>query len=70
MPVRKSVTVSLSPELLAVAEGLLATGRHGTISDVMRAALRTLEQRERDFRAYRDSKKARLRPSSLNTTGT
>jgi antitoxin ParD1/3/4 len=57
MPTRKSVTISLSPELLAVAEGLLATGRYGNISDVMRTALRFLEERELDYQAYRDTKK-------------
>ena len=62
---RKSVTISLSPELLAVAEGLLATGRYDNISDVMRTALRFLEERELDFRAYRDARKARPRPSTL-----
>lgn len=54
MPVRKSVTISLSPELLAVAERLLASGRYGNMSEVMRTALRLLEERELDFQAHRD----------------
>ncbi|WP_336486906.1 type II toxin-antitoxin system ParD family antitoxin [Methylobacterium nigriterrae] len=55
MPLRKSVTISLSPELLAVAERLLASGRYGNMSEVMRTALRLLEERELAFRAHRDA---------------
>lgn len=56
MPVRKSVTFSSRPELLVVAERPLAKDRYGTISDVIRTALDFLEQRERDFHAYRETK--------------
>lgn len=56
MPIRKSVTISLSPELLEVAEGLVAAGRFGTVSDVMRTGLRLLEEREHDFRAHRSAR--------------
>ena len=62
MPVRKSVIIS---ELLAIGEGLIATGRYGKTSDVMRTAL----ERGLDFQAYRDSKKPRPRPSLLKTAG-
>lgn len=58
MPIRKSVTISLSPELLAVAERLLASGRFGNISEVMRTALRQLEERELDFQAHRETRAA------------
>ena len=59
MSIRRSISISLSPELQAVAEGLLATGRYGNISDVMRAALRLLEERETDFRAHRAARPGR-----------
>jgi len=55
VPIRRSVSISLSPELQAVAEGLLATGRYGNISDVMRTALRLLEERELAFQAHKDA---------------
>lgn len=58
MPVRKSVTISLSPELLAVAEQLLASGRYGNMSEVMRTALRPLEERELAFKAHRETRSA------------
>ena len=54
MPVRRSVTISLSPELLAVVERLLASGRYGNMGEVMRAALRLLEERAAAFQAYRE----------------
>ena len=53
MPVRKSVTISLSPELLDVAEGLVAGGRYGNVSEVMRTGLRLLQEREHDYDAHR-----------------
>ncbi|ACB78292.1 MULTISPECIES: ribbon-helix-helix domain-containing protein [Methylorubrum] len=55
MPVRKSVTISLSPELFAAAERMLASGRFGNMSEVMRTALRLLEERELGFLAHRDA---------------
>lgn len=54
MPVRKSVTISLSLELVAVAERLFASGRYGNMSEVMRTALRLLEERELAFQAHRE----------------
>ncbi len=55
MPIRRTVSISLSPEMQAVAERLRDTGRYGNISDVIRAALRLLEERELDFQVYRDA---------------
>ncbi|MCG5244119.1 type II toxin-antitoxin system ParD family antitoxin [Azospirillum doebereinerae] len=53
MPRRKNVSVSLSPELQAVAERLLASGRYDTFSEVVRAGLRLLEEREIGFQDQR-----------------
>ncbi len=58
MPIRRTVSISLSPEMQAVAERLRDTGRYGNISDVMGAALRLLEECELDFRAYWDARLA------------
>jgi antitoxin ParD1/3/4 len=38
--------VSLTPELEGFAEHCVASGRYGNVSEVMRAALRLLEQQE------------------------
>jgi len=38
--------VSLTPELEGFAESCVASGRYGNVSEVMRAALRLLEQQE------------------------
>ena len=59
MSIRRSVTISLSPELQAVAEGMLASGRYGNISDVMRTALRLLEERELAFQKHKADRTAR-----------
>ncbi len=61
MPIRRTVSISLSPEMQAVAERLRDTGRYGNISDVMRAALRLLEERELDFQVYRNARLAAAR---------
>ncbi|WCS24240.1 type II toxin-antitoxin system ParD family antitoxin [Methylobacterium sp. NMS14P] len=55
MVTRRSVTISLSPELHAVAERLLASGRYGNFSEVIRAALRLLDERENDYRDHRNA---------------
>lgn len=55
MAARRSVTISLSPELHAVAERLLASGRYGNFSEVVRAALRLLDERENDYREHRNA---------------
>ena len=68
MPVRKSVTISLSPELLAVAERLLASGRYNNISEVMRTALRLLEERELGFQPTATRRSCTARPEPWATT--
>ena len=55
MAARRSVTISLSPELHAVAERLLASGRYGNFSEVIRAALRLLDERENGYRDHRNA---------------
>ena len=56
MAVRRSVSISLSPELPAVAERMLASGRYGNFSEVVRAALRLLDERELDFEEHRTAR--------------
>ena len=54
MPARKSVSVSLSPGLHATVERLLASGCYGNFSEIVRAALRLLDERERAFQSHCD----------------
>jgi antitoxin ParD1/3/4 len=46
MATRKTVNVSLTPELGAFLESRVRTGRYQTTSEVVREALRLLQQRE------------------------
>lgn len=55
MPARQTLTISMSPKLLAVARRLLDSGRYGNLSDVMRAALRLLDEREQAFQAHQSA---------------
>lgn len=47
MPVRKTRNVSLTPELEQFVSARVATGRYQNASEVVRAALRLLEEKER-----------------------
>lgn len=47
MITRKTRNVSLTPELEAFVDGRLASGRYRSASEVIRAALRLLEEDER-----------------------
>jgi antitoxin ParD1/3/4 len=47
MPLRKSRNVSLTPELEAFVDQTVASGRYRSASEVVRAALRLLDERER-----------------------
>lgn len=58
MSPRKNVSISLSPELHAVAERMLASGRYGNFSKVVRAGLRLLDEREIGLQACRDTQDA------------
>ena len=49
---RRNVSISLSPELHAVAKRMLASGRYGNFSEVVRAALRLLDEREQAFQSH------------------
>ena len=53
MSARKNVSISLSPELHAVAERMLASGRYSNFSEVVRAGLRLLDERELNFQDHR-----------------
>lgn len=48
MAVRKTITVSITPEQDAFVRGRLKSGRFGTASEVVRAALRLLEREEQE----------------------
>jgi antitoxin ParD1/3/4 len=47
MILRKTRTVSLTPELEALVDQKVASGRYRSASEVVRAALRLLDERER-----------------------
>ena len=46
MPTRKTMNVSITPELERSVSVRIATGRYRTASEVVRAALRILEREE------------------------
>ncbi len=46
MPVRRTVTVSITQEQDALLRDFLATGRYRSVSEVLRSALRLLERDE------------------------
>ena len=64
MATRRTMFVSISPELLAFAERLRASGCYGNLSGVVRTALRQMEERELDFQAHRD-KRAKSAPDEF-----
>ncbi|MDN4633631.1 type II toxin-antitoxin system ParD family antitoxin [Sphingomonas sp. PsM26] len=56
MIARKSLNVTVTPELHGFIAAALDSGRYGNVSEVVRAALRLLEERETDFHRYRASR--------------
>lgn len=60
MSSRKAVSISLRPELHAVAERMLASGRYNNFREVVRAGLRLLDEREQDFEERRTTRQAKL----------
>ena len=48
MTIRKTRNVSLTPELEALIDRKVASGRYRSASEVVRAALRLLDQHDRD----------------------
>ncbi len=61
MAIRKTRNVSLTPELEALVDSKVASGRYRSASEVVRAALRLLDERERRVGS---STKNTLSPSS------
>ncbi len=51
----KNTSFSLEEHYRAFIEGEVAAGRYGSASDVVRSALRLLEDRETQLRALRDA---------------
>ncbi|MBM1174967.1 type II toxin-antitoxin system ParD family antitoxin [Microvirga arabica] len=47
MAIRKTRNVSLTPELESLVDSKVASGRYRSASEVVRAALRLLDERER-----------------------
>ena len=53
MIARKSLNVTVTPELHGFIASALESGRYGNVSEVVRAALRLLEERETNFHDHR-----------------
>lgn len=55
MRTRKTRNVSLTPELEALVDRKVASGRYRSASEVVRAALRLLDERERRIEQTKDT---------------
>ena len=53
MSARKTLNVFITPGLHAFIAGRLGSGRYGNVSEIVRAALRLLEERELQFDEHR-----------------
>jgi antitoxin ParD1/3/4 len=62
MPTRKTRNVSLTPQLEAFIDGRVATGRYRSASEVVRAALRLLDQAEPPCRTTARSRRIEVVP--------
>jgi antitoxin ParD1/3/4 len=60
MATRKTVNISLTPELGAFLQSKVKSGRYQTTSEVVREALRLLERHERDRQEALQELKAKL----------
>lgn len=58
MAVRKTITVSVTPEQHAFLGEREHSGRYGSVSEVVRAALRMLERSEPDFLLKEQARRA------------
>jgi antitoxin ParD1/3/4 len=58
MIARKTLNVTVTPELQRFIGSALDSGRYGNVSEVVRAALRLLEERETDYLGYRAARDA------------
>jgi antitoxin ParD1/3/4 len=56
MAVRRTITVSITPEQHTFISQQLLAGRFGSVSEVMRAALRLLQEHEAGFQAHLDAR--------------
>ena len=54
MSERSTITASITPELKAFIAGRLSSGRYANASEVIRAALRLMEQHEPDLKKTRE----------------
>jgi antitoxin ParD1/3/4 len=61
MAIRRTMNVSLTPELEKFVESRVATGRYQTASEVVREGLRLLEDHERQREADFQSLKSKLK---------
>ncbi len=68
MPVRKSISISITPEQDRFVTARISSGRYQTVSEVFRAALRLLEREEttsppdQPVAAYPMSRRAQTEP--------
>lgn len=65
MALRKNGSISLSPELHAMVERMLASGRSGSFSEVVRDGLRLLDEWEIGFQTCRDTQDASWQTHSV-----